>query len=172
MLVQQSKERQQHPASATTTTTSAVSTSRHIRSAHLLHASRRHHYLQLSAATTTTTSTSISTSTTNSTFHYIYVICDKSVHTRTSCYDINQLNREHLRDLPRGLLRRWGKLCDTVAVTSVAPRNFADHDLFNHTTLSLLFLQVPINPGSGIRHNSGTPSSRPRKSFSEGSGKE
>ena len=41
-------------------------------------------------------------------------------------YDINQLNREHLRDLPRGLLRRWGILCDTDAVTSVAPRNFPD----------------------------------------------
>ena len=42
-------------------------------------------------------------------------------------FDINQLNREHLRDLPRGLLRHWGILCDTGAVTSVAPRNFADH---------------------------------------------
>ena len=42
-------------------------------------------------------------------------------------FDINQLNREHLRDLPRGSLRRWAILCDTGAVTSVAPRNFADH---------------------------------------------
>ena len=40
---------------------------------------------------------------------------------------VNQLNREHLQDLPRGLLRRWGILCDTGAVTSVASRNFADH---------------------------------------------
>ena len=42
-------------------------------------------------------------------------------------FDINQLNREHLRDLPQGSLRRWAILCDTGAVTSVAPRNFADH---------------------------------------------
>ena len=42
-------------------------------------------------------------------------------------YDINQLNREHLRDLPRGLLRHWGILCDTGAVTSVAHRNFEYH---------------------------------------------
>ena len=42
-------------------------------------------------------------------------------------FDIKQLNREHLRDLPRGSLRRWAILCDTGAVTSVAPRNFADH---------------------------------------------
>ena len=41
--------------------------------------------------------------------------------------DISQLNREHLRDLPRGSLRRWAILCDTDAVTSVARRNFADH---------------------------------------------
>ena len=42
-------------------------------------------------------------------------------------FDINQLNREHLQDLPRGSLRRWAILCDTGAVTSVAPRNVADH---------------------------------------------
>ena len=44
-------------------------------------------------------------------------------------FNVNQLKRKHLwvRDLPRGLLRRWGRLCDTGAVTSVAPRNFADH---------------------------------------------
>ena len=42
-------------------------------------------------------------------------------------FDINQLNSEHLRGLPRGSLRRWAILCDTGAVTSVAPRNFADH---------------------------------------------
>ena len=41
--------------------------------------------------------------------------------------DINQLSRERLRDLPRGLLHRWAILCETGAVTSVAPRNFADH---------------------------------------------
>ena len=35
-------------------------------------------------------------------------------------FDINQLNREYLRDLPRGSLRRWAILCDTGAVTSVA----------------------------------------------------
>ena len=37
-------------------------------------------------------------------------------------FDINQLNREHLRDLPQGSLRRWAILCDTGAVTSVAPQ--------------------------------------------------
>ena len=61
-------------------------------------------------------------------------------------FDINHLNREHLRDLPRGLLRRWGLLCDTGAVTSVAPRSFADHvPPLNHTTNSFPFLQLPTN---------------------------
>ena len=55
-------------------------------------------------------------------------------------YDINQLNREHLRDFPRELLRRWGILCDTGAVTLVAPRNFADHvPLQPHYTQLALF---------------------------------
>ena len=54
-------------------------------------------------------------------------------------YNINQLNRAYLRDLPQGLLRRWGLLCDTGAVTSVAPRNFADHVLLqpHYTQLAL-----------------------------------
>ena len=42
-------------------------------------------------------------------------------------FNISQLNREHLRDLPRGLLHRWGILCGAGAVTSVAPRNVDDH---------------------------------------------
>ena len=53
-------------------------------------------------------------------------------------FDINQLNREHLRHLPRRSLRRWAILCDTGAVTSIAPRNFADHvPLPHYTQLSL-----------------------------------
>ena len=40
--------------------------------------------------------------------------------------NINHLNRKRLRDLPRGL-RRWGILRESGAVTSVAPRNLADH---------------------------------------------
>ena len=54
-------------------------------------------------------------------------------------FDSNQLNREHLRALTRGLLRRWAMLCDTGAVTSVAPRNFADYITLqpHYTQLSL-----------------------------------
>ena len=54
-------------------------------------------------------------------------------------FDINQLNREHLRDLPQGSLRRWAILCDTGAVASVALRNFADHVSLqpHYTQLSL-----------------------------------
>ena len=49
------------------------------------HASRGHRYLQLPAGTSTaTTSTSISAGTTGSTFHNIYIICDTSVHAKTS----------------------------------------------------------------------------------------
>ena len=60
-------------------------------------------------------------------------------------FSINQLNREHLRGLPQGLLHRWGILCDTGAVTSVAPRNFADHvPLPPHYTQLALSLQQPI----------------------------
>ena len=66
-------------------------------------------------------------------------------------FNINQLNRERLRDLPRGLLRRWGILCDTSAVNSVAPRNFADHvPPQPHYTLSLLFLRQPTNPFTSL----------------------
>ena len=104
------------------------------------------------------------------------VICDKSVHSKTShprrqfhqqhvqlrgrtttryrtssLLDINQLNREHLWDLPRGLLRRWEILCDTGVVTSVAPRNFAEHvpetvPLQPHYTQLALSTAHPINP--------------------------
>ena len=63
-------------------------------------------------------------------------------------FDISQLNREHLQDLPRGLLRRWTILCDTGAVTSVAPRNFADHAPLqpHYTQLSLsIATNLPIH---------------------------
>ena len=153
MLVQQPEEHQQRSAATTTSSTTAVSASGLIGSAHCPHASTRHHYLQLPAATTTTTtSTSISASTTgipstsassvtraSTPGPHIYDI--SSINNMYGCvggqslgigghrhhFDINQLNREHLRDLPRGSLRRWAILCDTGAVTSVAPRNFADH---------------------------------------------
>ena len=96
-LAQQPKERQQHPATTATTTTSTVSGSGHIRSTHLLHASRGHHYLQLLAATSTaTTSSSIPTGTTSSTVYYICMICDKSAHTRTS-HLRHQLHQQRVR---------------------------------------------------------------------------
>ena len=61
-------------------------------------------------------------------------------------FNVNQLNRERFRDLPRGVLRRWGILCDTGAITSVTPRNFADHvPLQPHTTHNSHSLQQPIN---------------------------
>ena len=64
-------------------------------------------------------------------------------------FEINQLNREHLWDLPRGLLRRSGILCDTGAVTSVVPRNFADHaPLQPHYTQ--LALSTPTNQPTHI----------------------
>ena len=97
MLVQQPEEHQQHAAATATTSTSAVSASGHIRSAHRLHASRGHHYLQLPAATTTTTTTSASVSagTTSITF-YLSIFCDKSVHSDSTpgphIYDINSIN--------------------------------------------------------------------------------
>ena len=98
MLVQQPKEHQQRPAATITTSPTAVSASGLIRSAHCLHASRRHHYIQLPAdtsATTTTTSASISASTTGTTL-YLSIICDKSVHTRTS-HLRHQFHQQHVR---------------------------------------------------------------------------
>ena len=86
MLAQQSEEHKQRPTTTATTSSTAVSASGLIRSAHRLHASRRHSYIQLSAATTTTTTTtsaSVSAGTT-STSLYLSTICDTSVHTSTS----------------------------------------------------------------------------------------
>ena len=58
-------------------TVSAVPATGHIRSAHCVHASRRHHYLQLPAGTSaaTTTSASVPTDTTSTTIHISFV-CD------------------------------------------------------------------------------------------------
>ena len=166
MLVQQPEEYQQRSAAPTTTSTTAISASGLIRPAHRLHASRRHHYIQLSADTsTTTTSASVSASTAGTTF---YLSCSASSVTRVSTprphaydissinnmygcgrgqppgigghrhhLDINQLNREHLRYLPSVtpvLLRRLHLGTSQIMY------------LFNLTTLSFLFLQLPIKP--------------------------
>ena len=60
-------------------------------------------------------------------------------------FNINQLNRKDLRGAPRGLLRRWGILCDTRAAASVAPRNFADHVPLQPRYAQLALLQQPTN---------------------------
>ena len=97
---QQPKERQQqHPTTAATSTTSAVPATRHIRSADLLHASRRHRYAQLPAVTTTTTTSTMSTSSSSTTFCYFGIIYNKVVHPRTNhlrhqCYQY----RGHLKE--------------------------------------------------------------------------
>ena len=68
-------------------------------------------------------------------------------------FDINQLNRKHLRDLPRGSLRRWAILCDTGAATSVAPRNVKApllglHDIFD----SGIVLHINSKDSSSVEH--------------------
>ena len=132
VLVQLSEECPQHPTTATTITNSAVPASGRIRSADLLHASclRRHRYVELPAAPTTTTP-----SDTISVKHYLLqhlygpqLECPRrglpsntSVPPtlRTSAKESNHQasednftsstsTRKHLRDLPQGLLRRWG----------------------------------------------------------------
>ena len=65
-------------------------------------------------------------------------------------FDISQLNRKHLRHLPRGLLRRWEILCDTGAVTSIPPRNFADHVPLQPHYTQLALPQQPINPSTSM----------------------
>ena len=84
-------QQQQLPPSTT------VSASGLIRPAHRLHASRGHHYVQLPADTSaaTTTSTSVSAGTTGTSLK-ISIICDKSVHTRTS-HLRHQFNQQHVR---------------------------------------------------------------------------
>ena len=198
------KKRQQHPAATTTSTTSAFSATRRIRSTDLAHASRRRHYTQLPAtAARATTADAISETWTSPTLDHISIIYHQVVHTKTDhlqhqchrnnkeiceggqppdfgnnrhLFNINQLNREHLQDLPRGLLRHWEISCDTGAVTSVAPPNFADHVPLqpHYTELSLpTATNQPIhiygykgillvcNP-SGSQHGSTYAKSRPR----------
>ena len=96
MLVQQPEEHQQRSATTATSTT-AISASGLIRSAHRLHASSGHRYIQLPADTsaTTTSSASVSASTTGTTL-YLSIICDKGVHTRTS-HLRHQFHQQHVQ---------------------------------------------------------------------------